>query len=163
MRQVLLRREYENTALPLTTVCSRWSRGVYRRAARPVEPSVSDARGPLVRSVETVQTFLKPAQVDELVALYAAGATLVELAERFGVYSRTVARHLARRSVPTRRRGLTPEQVVEARVLYEEGGMTQAEIAARLGAAQTTVGDALRRAGVAVRPRGRRRGRTASA
>lgn len=35
----------------------------------------------MVRAVGMTQTFLSPAQVDELVASYEAGATLVELGE----------------------------------------------------------------------------------
>lgn len=36
------------------------------------------------------QTLLRPEQVDDLVVEYPAGATLVELASRFGVNRRTV-------------------------------------------------------------------------
>ena len=45
------------------------------------------------------QTLLRPEQVDDLVAQYREGATLVELASVFGVNRRTVATHLTRREV----------------------------------------------------------------
>jgi hypothetical protein len=71
------------------------------------------------------QTFLSPAQVDELVASYESGATLVELGERFSIHRRTAAAHLARRSVPVRRRGLDERHIAEAVELYS-GGLTLA-------------------------------------
>lgn len=80
-----------------------------------------DSRGRMVRAVGMTQTFLSPAQVDELVALYEAGATLVELSERFGVHHRTAAAHLVRRSVPIRRRGLNEHHLAEAVELYTSG------------------------------------------
>lgn len=86
-----------------------------------------DSRGRMVRAVGIAQTFLRPAQVDELVALYREGATLVELGERFSVHRRTVAAHLVRRSIPIRRRGLDESDVTEAVELYE-GGSTLIEV-----------------------------------
>ena len=80
-----------------------------------------DSRGRMVRAVGMTQTYLSPAQVDELVALYEAGATLVELGERFGVHHRTAAAHLVRRSVPIRRRGLNEHHLAEAVELYTSG------------------------------------------
>lgn len=68
-----LRREFENPCPALKTVASRTSRGVYRRDRRPLEPSVVDSRGRIVRAVGRTQTFLSPAQVDELVALNRTG------------------------------------------------------------------------------------------
>lgn len=60
-----LRREFENPCPALKTVASRRSRGVYRRNRRPLEPSVVDERGRMVRAVGMTQTFLSPGQVDE--------------------------------------------------------------------------------------------------
>ena len=64
-----LRREFENPCPALKVVASRRSRGIYRRDRRPLEPSVVDERGRMVRAVGMTQTFLSSAQVDELVAL----------------------------------------------------------------------------------------------
>ena len=122
-----LRREFENPCPALKTVVSRRSRGVYRRDRRPLEPSVVDERGRMVRAVGMTQTFLSPGQVDELVASYESGATLVELGERFSIHRRTAAAHLVRRSVPIRRRGLDECHLAEAVELYA-GGLTLMEV-----------------------------------
>lgn len=52
--------------------------------------------------------------VDDLVAQYLGGATLVELASRLGIHRRTVAEHLTRREVPIRRGGVDPSRMREA-------------------------------------------------
>ncbi|QOS59527.1 hypothetical protein IM867_03685 [Thermobifida fusca] len=109
----------------------------------------------MVRAVGMAQTFLSPAQVDELVALYEAGATLVELGERFSVHRRTAAAHLVRRSVPVRRRGLDERRLAEAAELYSDG-LTLMEVRLRFGVSQQTVGRALVATGIALRPSGRR-------
>lgn len=149
-----LRREFENPCPALKTVTSRRSRGVYRRDRRPLEPSVVDSRGQMVRAVGMTQTFLSPAQVDELVALYEAGATLVELGERFGVHRRTAAAHLVRRSVPIRRRGLDECNLAEAVELYTDG-LSLMEVGLRFGVSQQAVRRALATAGATIRPSGR--------
>lgn len=134
---------------------SRLSRGAYTRSERSYEPSITDDRGRLVRSVGKTQTFLSPAEVDELVALYGEGLSVAELGRRFGIYSRTAAAHLVRRSVPLRQRGLAPQDVSEAVRLYESG-MTLMEVGLRFGASDKAVRRAVAAEGVAIRPRGRR-------
>jgi len=64
------------------------------------------------------QTFLTDAEVDELVAVYQAGATLRGLAKQFHVHRLTAAAHLARRGVPLRRADLDAAQTKEAARLY---------------------------------------------
>ena len=150
-----LRREFENPSPALRTVASRLSRGVYKPSERPSEPSFTDDRGRIVRAVGMAQTFLSPDQVDELVALHEAGATLAELGERFSVHRRTAAAHLVRRSVPMRRRGLTEEQVPEAVRLYEKG-LTLMEVGLHFGVSQGAARRAVATEGVEIRPRGRR-------
>lgn len=150
-----LRREFENPGPALKTVASRLSRGAYERSERPSEPSVTDSRGRVVRSVGKTQTSLSAAEVDELVALYEQGMTLAQLGERFGVYHRTVAAHLVRRSVPMRVRGLAEEHTCEAVRLYE-GGMTLMEVGLHFGVSQGAVKRAVAAAGATIRPRGRR-------
>lgn len=139
----------------MKTVASRRSRGVYRRDRRPLEPSVVDSRGRMVRAVGMAQTFLGPEQVDELVALYEEGATLVELGERFSVHRRTAAAHLVRRSVPIRSRGLDDSHLAEAVELYLSG-LTLMEVGLRFGASQQAVRRALAAEGVTIRSGGRR-------
>lgn len=114
-----------------------------------------DSRGRMMRAVGMTQTSLSPAQVDELVALYEAGATLVELGERFSIHRRTAAAHLARRSVPIRQRGLDECHLAEAVELYDEG-LTIMEVGLRYGVSQQAVRRALAAEGVTIRPAGRR-------
>ncbi|MFC5997921.1 hypothetical protein ACFP6A_04170 [Quadrisphaera sp. GCM10027208] len=92
--------------------------------------------------------------MDELVALYEAGATLVELGERFGVHRRTAAAHLVRRSVPIRRRGLDEYNLAEAVELYTDG-LSLMEVGLRFGASQQAVRRALATAGATMGPSGR--------
>lgn len=150
-----LRREFENPCSALKTVASRWSRRVYRKGRRPSEPSVTDERGRLVRSVGMAQTFLSPAQVDELVALYREGLTLAELGERFDIHRRTAAAHLVRRSVPLRQRGLPVAHAAEAASLYESG-LTLLEVGMRFGVSQQAARRAVAAQGTVIRPGGRR-------
>ncbi len=49
------------------------------------------------RTVRQQQTRLTPPQVDELLEQRAAGATIKELAERFGIHRTTVMAHFQRR------------------------------------------------------------------
>lgn len=114
-----------------------------------------DSRGRMVRAVGMTQTVLIPAQVDELVALYRDGMTLVELGERFSVHRRTAAAHLVRRSVPIRTRGLDECHLAKAVELYV-GGVTLMEVGLRFGASQQAVRRALAAEGVTIRPGGRR-------
>lgn len=92
--------------------------------------------------------------MSELVALYKEGATLVELSERFSVHRRTVAAHLARRSVPIRSRSLDERRLAEAAKLYN-GGLTLMEVGLRFGISQQAVRRALAAEGVSIRPAGR--------
>lgn len=122
-------------------VASRLSRGIYKRSERPLEPSITDDRGRLIRSVGKTQTFLTAEQVDDLVMLYGEGLSIAELSRKFGIYTRTAAAHLVRRSVPLRQRGLAAEDTPEAVRLYESG-LTLVEVGLHFGVSQ----QALRRA-----------------
>ena len=114
VRGVGLRREFDNFGSAARTVCSRWSRGVYRTSKRPSEPCVVDSRGQSVRSLGMALTFLTDSEVDELVAAYEAGATLRRLAKQFHIHRLTAAAYLARRGVPVRRAGLDSVQRLQA-------------------------------------------------
>lgn len=148
-------REFENFSPALKTVVFRLSRGVYKRSKRPSEPSITDDRGRVVRSVGMTQTFLSPAQVDELVALYGEGLSIAEVSRKFGIYTRTVAAHLVSRSVPLRQRGLAATDTPEAMRLYESG-LTLVEVGLRFGVSQQAIRRAVAAEGVEIRSRGRR-------
>lgn len=93
--------------------------------------------------------------MDELVGLYREGMSIAELSRKFGVYTRTAAAHLVRRSVPLRQRGIAPEDAPEAVRLYESG-LTLMEVGLRLGVSQGTARRAVAAEGIEIRPRGRR-------
>lgn len=150
-----LSREFSNFSPQAKTLARRLSRGVYRHDRRPAEPRIRDSRGPLVRSIGMAQTFLDAGQVDELVAMYVAGRTMQEIAERFRVHRTTVAIHLRRRSVPVRQGKLTGGQIAEIGTIYEQG-FTLAEIGVRFDVGQDTARRAVLEAGGTIRPPGRR-------
>lgn len=79
-----------------------------------------------------------------------AGATVYELAARFGIHRVTVSAHLHSRGVTLRHQGLDDEGVVEAIRLYE-GGWSLARIGDRLGVDATTVWTVLKTQGMALR------------
>ena len=117
----------------------------------------------MVRSLGMTQTLPHPEQVDDLVAQYREGATLVELASIFGVNRRMVAMHLSRREVTTLRGRFDPSRIHEAADLYLSG-LTLVEVGMRIGVGPQTVRRALTSHGVVIRPGGGRRSRiTASA
>src|SRR5947209_424701 len=95
----------------------------------------------------------------ELVAAYAAGGTVAELADRFDVTQKTVRARLARAGVPPRRRGrrVRFESLNDREWLHREyigRSRTAADIARELFCSETAVLDALRRHALPVRDRG---------
>ena len=112
----------------------------------------------MVRSLGMTQTLLRPEQVDDLVAQYHKGATLVELASLFGVNRRTVATHLTRREVAIRGGRFDPSRTHEAADLYLSG-LTLVEVGVKVGAGPQAVRQALASHGVVIRPGGGRNSR----
>ena len=116
----------------------------------------------MVRSLGMAQTLLRAEQVDELVARYLDGATLVQLASRFGIHRRTVAEHLARWEVPIRRTGIDSSRFHEVADLYDSG-LTLVEVGLKVGTGPDAVRRALVDHGVPIREGGGRRSRLATA
>lgn len=102
------------------------------------------------------QTFLTDAEVDELSAVYEAGATLRGLAKQFHIHRLTAAAHLTRRGVPVRQRGLASAQTKEAARPYQ-ADWTLAQLSHRFDVDAQTVRRTITRQGVAIRPGGRPR------
>jgi lambda repressor-like predicted transcriptional regulator len=101
-----------------------------------------------------VQKRLRGTEVDDLVAAYRAGASLDDLADRFGVHRTTAVAHLRRRHVEPRD-GFTawdPAALTAAAALYASGA-SLAAVATRFGVDPSTVANRFRRVGIAVRPR----------
>ncbi|ONM48234.1 helix-turn-helix domain-containing protein [Nocardia donostiensis] len=86
-------------------------------------------------------------EVAELITGYQAGATVYELADRFGIERRTVSNILHRHQVPMRARGLSPNQIDTAIHLYKLG-WSLARVGNHLNVNHTTVLAALRRHGI---------------
>ncbi len=81
---------------------------------------------------------LGDAEVTELVALYDAGATVYDLAERFGVHRDTVSGVVKQAGLVTRYHERTYVDLERAAVL-EAKGLTLTEIAQKLGVGRTTL------------------------
>jgi transposase-like protein len=96
---------------------------------------------------------LGPDRVADLVAEYAAGAAVTELAERYGVHRQTVRRHarLAGLDPPSPR--LDGADAATAVDLYEQG-LSIVAIGSMIGASTRQVRAALADADVPIRPRG---------
>ncbi|KAB1150719.1 hypothetical protein F7R91_01700 [Streptomyces luteolifulvus] len=112
----------------------------------PEVPPVKRKPKPTRRAVKR----LKPAQVEELVEAYKAGATTYQLADRFGIKRQTVSDILKRNGVTPRWRRLTEANVDEAERLYATG-LSTARVADRLKVDPETVRLRLRKRGVQMR------------
>lgn len=123
----------------------RWKRGVYRTSQRRgSEAPISDVRGPVVGTIATVQTFLTPAQVDQLVDDYLGGATVAKLALKYEVHRATVSRHLTDNGVARRSAGLHGWEAAEAVRLFRQGESIRG-ISRTIGASRDSVRKTLER------------------
>jgi hypothetical protein len=100
------------------------------------------------------QIRLGPADIKRLIAAYADGNSVLQLAARFNIHRTTVLAHLERNVVPRRRSSpkLSDGDVHQAAVLYCDG-LSLKVIGVRFLVAPDTIGKALRRMGVKIRPR----------
>lgn len=120
---------------------------MYEGPKRPSTAPVRDARGSLVRRIETAQTFLTPSEVDRLIEDYTAGMSVVGLAKKYGIHRTTVSAHLSRRSTLRRRPGLDVDECAEAVRLFR-AGVSMRAIARRLGVGRRSVRTCLVDAGL---------------
>ena len=138
---------FGNSALKTKTLVNRLDRGVYEVSRRPQNTAPKDDRGPVVRTVETAQTFLTASEVDALVGDYLAGMSVKTLAERYGIHRATVFSRLRRRNVPSRRPGLGLDEKAEA-VRLARAGVSMRAIGRRMGVDRKAVRAALVEAGL---------------
>jgi DNA-directed RNA polymerase specialized sigma24 family protein len=95
---------------------------------------------------------LNPAQQAEMIALYEAGASMLDLSKKFETHRHTVARQLAKAGVAIRpQRKMTSELLAQATSLYNNDHSLE-EVGRLLGLQASTIGKALKRAGVELRP-----------
>lgn len=100
------------------------------------------------------QRRLTPTDIDDLIAVYQAGATIRQLAYDFDIHRSTVAAHLDRRQIPRREAKTAGDDttLAEAAESYATGS-SLADVARRYGIDPQTVANRFQRAGVPVRPR----------
>ncbi|MDB2217737.1 hypothetical protein [Mycobacteroides abscessus] len=117
-----------------------------------VSPEVGAGKQESYREMRKLGTVER----SELVTLYEAGASALELARKFECHRQTVARQLKKAGVELReQKKLTPQLLSRARALYEQGH-TLAEVSVVVGVEASAVGKALKRSGLQLRPGGRR-------
>jgi hypothetical protein len=116
-------------------------------------PRAQDAQ---IGHVHRIDVRCDATLLETLVAEYEAGASTVELQERFGLGKGSVLSILHEAGVKIRRQPMEDERLEEIRQLYQSG-LTIREVAASLSVPKTTVQDALARLGQPMRPATRRR------
>ena len=138
--------QLSNQGRPLERLVKMWTAGnapwtPRRRSKAPRSPVSPRTRR---------QRPLTPGQVQELVADYAAGVTINDLANRFEVHRDTVFEHLKREGVPRRRPPLDRDQIAEVLKLYKDE-RSVAFLARQYEVSPTTILRTLHREGVSVR------------
>jgi lambda repressor-like predicted transcriptional regulator len=137
---------YSNPRVPLDYLADQAQRAIQSPLVTPISGTAPHP---------AVQGRLRPDEVAQLVEQYKAGATERELSARLGIHRSTVAAHLERAGVPTRRgRGLQPDEINDAARLYADG-WSALRLSRKYGVSDHTLTAALRKAGVAISPRGR--------
>lgn len=150
-----LRRCFSNQSKPLGTLISLVLRGSRSCGQHLGGARMADQRGPVVEETRQSQTRLSAPNRRELLAAYAVGVPVQELASRFGVHRATVWETARRAGLDARTPELAAETRAEAARLYEDG-LTLARVAGRLGASDEAVRSAVLECGGVIRPRGRR-------
>jgi len=96
------------------------------------------------------QKRLSGAEIEVLIANYVAGATVYQLADKFGCNRKTVSRLLKAHGVKLRLAAMSRDQVDQAEDLYA-AGLSLAQVGLRLGVHGNTVRLRLVERGIAMR------------
>jgi transposase-like protein len=96
------------------------------------------------------KVHLTEAQLQDLLASYTGGSTIVELAAQFDISRTTVSKHLRQHGVSIRLKGLGDKEIALAIDLYRSG-LSVARVAERVGCAPNTFRAELLAAGVKMR------------
>ena len=150
-----LRSSFSNPRKPLGSLISRVLRGSQARRPRTRGTPIADQRGPVRENSRQSQTRLSVSNRAELLAGYAAGVPVRELATRFKVHRGTV-REIARQAGMAARQPELPDPIrQDAAQLYTDG-LTLAQVAARLCISNEAVRSAVLACGGTVRTGSRR-------
>ena len=122
------------------------------RISRVLQLAPREPLKPITRTTKLIHRRLLPAQIDELVASYQAGATLQEMSEQFQIHRASISLVLERQNVARRYRMVEGERL-EGAIRDYNGGDSIISIATKLGVPGDTVLKALNGAGVKLRPR----------
>ena len=151
-----LRRYFSNPSKPRRTLISRVLKESKTLRPRTGPRHTTDSRGPVRENSSQSQTRLSASNREELLAGYAEGVPVQELAARFNIHRATV-REIARRAGHSSRAPEHSQQLrSEAARLYAEG-LTLSQVAAQLGIGDEAVRSAVVDNGGTIRPKGRRR------
>lgn len=151
-----LRSSFSNPRKPLGSLISRVLRGSRARRSRARGARTTDQRGPVRENSCQSQTRLSISNRAELLAAYAAGAPVWELATRFKVHRGTV-REIARQAGLAARQPELHDAIRQNAARLYTDGLTLAQVAARLGVSNEAVRSAVIACGGTIRPGGRRR------
>lgn len=151
-----LRTSFSNPRKPLRSLISHVHKGTLSRRARARGPRLLDVRGPVRENSRQAQTRLNASNRAELLAGYATGVPVRELATRFGVHRATVREVARQAGVDARRPELAETIRYDAAKLYADG-TTLAQAADKLGISDQAVRSAVLVCGGTIRPGGRRR------
>jgi transposase-like protein len=92
-------------------------------------------------------------ELEQAETLYAAGASIVDLAKKFGVHRRTLSERLHARGVSIRDTSIDHDSLQVAKRMYE-GGSSLVAVCKIVGYSPNTIRTHLLRAGVVIRSRG---------
>ena len=151
-----LRSSFSNPRKPLGSLISRVLRGSRARRPRTRGAQIADERGPVRENSRQSQTRLSVSNRAELIAGYADGVPVRELATRFNVHRGTV-REIARQAGLAARRPELPDATRQDAAQLYAGGLTLAQVAARLAVSTEAVRSAVIASGGTIRAGGRRR------
>src|SRR5690625_338641 len=155
-KKVGLHRYFSNPGKVRKTLISRVINGSKSRRIRSSIYPAADSRDPMREKSSQSQTRLSSSNHKELLAGYAEGVPVRDLAERFNIHRSTVRDNARRAGLP----GRSPEHPKHLRAkaarLYREG-LTLSQVADHLGIGDEAVRSAVVAPGGTIRPKGRRR------
>lgn len=150
-----LSRCFSNPRKPLRTLISRVLKGSRRGRSTSPRSRITDQRGPMRENSAQTQTRLSASNRARLLAAYADGVPVRQLAAHFKVHRSTVS-EIARRAGIEPRVSTLPQAVREEVTRLYVGGLTLVEVGAELGISHNAVRSTVVACGGTVRPSGRR-------